>query len=190
MSGLAFGHYENDRRQTMLNIGFIIVFIVASSLGLIIIAMVIASLWRTGGDLPPDMLDGNVAGADIGAGLYLGTFKKGWKKRFNPSGLLLQGPGKFWVDDKGVNFLVDHAFQPVFIPFARIIGTGAEDVLLRKHRGVSALVVTWTLEDMAYRSAFVVDNADHQALAKQISDHEISAQPKPEEAGSILTSGH
>jgi hypothetical protein len=158
----------------MLNIGFVIVFIVASLLGLTILAQVIASFWRTGSDLPPDMLDGDVPGAGAVAGLYLGTFKKGWKKRFNPSGLLLGGPGKFWVDDNGVNFLVDHAFQPVFIPYTRIIGAGVEDALLRKHRGKSALVVTWTLEDIAYRSAFAVDNADHQALAKQIADNEIN----------------
>ena len=152
----------------MLNVAFVAVLIVASLLGITIIIQTVASFRRRGGDMPPDMLDGEMPGDDAAAGSYLGTFMKGWKSRFDPSGLLRKGPGKFWIDEKGVNFLVDYALQPVFIPYNRIHEAGLEEVPIGKNRGEEALVVSWRLKGISYRSAFVVSDADYQKMLATI----------------------
>ncbi len=154
----------------MMNIALIAVLVVASLLGSTIIIQFVASFRRRGGDLPPDLLDGDLPKDDAASGVYLGTFREGWKKPLDPNGLLRKGPGKFWVDDKGVNFLVNHAFQPVFLPFARVFDANIEQIAMRKHRGESALIVHWKLDDVAWRSAFLVDKADYNALIKQIKE--------------------
>ncbi len=154
----------------MMKVVLITIVIVGALLALMILFQILASFRRRTGDLPPDLLDGELPNGDEKPGMYLGTFQKGWKKPLDPSGLLRKGPGKFWVDEKGVNFLVNHAFQPVFLPFSRIFDSGVEPVNMRKYRDEKALVVHWMLDGKTCRSAFLVKDEDHHKLAGRIKE--------------------
>ncbi|MCZ7585400.1 MAG: hypothetical protein M5R36_19820 [Deltaproteobacteria bacterium] len=143
---------------------------------LLTLAVMITGLLRRRDALPPDMLDGDLPGDASFRGHYLGTVVTTTGKSFRASEFLAPGKGAFYVDAKGVNFLVDHSRQPVHLPFHRVNraraepdGTGAARQLL---------AVDWTAGDKAYTSHFALDDADPAGFLPAIEKARIGASGK------------
>lgn len=135
---------------------------------ILLVVLVFASFWRRRDALPPDMFDGDLPDAGVQKGFYLATFEDGWNKAMSADGFLSGGEGIFYIDEKGVNFLIDGSRQPVHLPFARITGASAESVPAGEYKGKTALVVNWKLQEKDLRSAFVLEGADAAGIARQI----------------------
>ncbi|MBZ0272273.1 hypothetical protein K8I61_09555 [bacterium] len=153
----------------MLNIGLVLIIVFSSLISLTIVITVVASVRRRRDALPPDMLDGELPDGPAARGFYLGTYHAGGDKPFSAQGFLNGGPGVFYTDGTGVNFLIDGSRQPVHIPFTRLSGTETRKLTRGKHHGEDALHVTWTLDGKSYRSVFVPADKNVAALAAQLN---------------------
>ena len=142
--------------------------IAALILIILVVVVFIVSFSRRRDPLPPDLFDGDMPTEDVLRGVYLATYEEGWSKPVSAADFLRGGPGIFYIDNKGVNFLLDGSRQPVHLPFDRVIGASVEKVEKGDHKGSEALVVTWTLEDRDCRSAFVLEGGNFEGIAKDI----------------------
>jgi hypothetical protein len=139
---------------------------------LIIIALVVliyASFWRRRDFLPPDMFDGDLPKTGAVDGEFVGTFEEGKRSPVNADGFHLGGRGIFYIDEKGVNFLIQDSRQPVHLPFPRITAAHATKMEKGRRKGAQTVQIHWMLEDKQYHSVFLLDKADHVKIAEEIA---------------------
>jgi len=139
---------------------------------LLLIGFLIAVFWtsflRRKDTLPPDMFDGDLPTGTVYAGTYIATYREGGKRPFRAGGFLLGGSGEFYLDEKGVSFLVEGTRQPVHFPFSRILGASVDAPRGKIGERKGDLVITWNLEGRRYCSSFAFEDADSSDLRSRI----------------------
>ncbi len=154
-----------------MNAAFVIVIILSVAMASVVVIAALTGFWRRRDPLPADMLDGDLPVGDGFRGEYLGSRTRADDKPQTAQGFLAPGPGVFFIDRKGVNFLVDHALSPIHIPLARVRDVAVRTRQSGAHRGKPALEVDWVFEPSALRSVFVLDDhARCEPLARAIRE--------------------
>ncbi|MCC6157198.1 MAG: hypothetical protein IT350_04035 [Deltaproteobacteria bacterium] len=152
-----------------MNAAFVIVILLSIAMAAVVVIGALTGFWRRRDPLPADMLDGDLPVGGGARGEYLGSRTRDGDKAEAAQGFLAPGPGLFFVDQKGVNFLVDHALSPIHIPFARVRNASVRTRQTGAHRGKPALAVDWVFEPAVLRSVFLLDDHDRcGSLAREI----------------------
>ncbi|MCB9477708.1 MAG: hypothetical protein H6685_12655 [Deltaproteobacteria bacterium] len=145
----------------------------AVMLALLVVVVTGASFWRREDPLPPDMFDGDLPDGPTHRGQYIATYADQWRKPFNAQGFLQGGHGEFYVNERGVHFLIDGSRQPVFLPYERVRDAMVDTVGSGVFRGQPAIVVVWELNSKLYRSAFIIENPEGSGVVADIQTHLI-----------------
>ncbi|MCL4234873.1 MAG: hypothetical protein KJ042_10175 [Deltaproteobacteria bacterium] len=152
-----------------MNAALLIVIVLSIAMASVVVIAALTGFWRRRDPLPADMLDGDLPGEGGYRGEYLGSRTRTDDKPETAQGFLSPGPGLFFVDRKGVNFLVDHALSPIHIPFARVRDVAVRTRQSGTHRGKPALDVEWVFEPAVLRSVFVLDDTSRcEGLVREI----------------------
>lgn len=161
--------HSSGSRNADMNAAYVIVIVLSVAMASVVVIAALTGVWRRHDPLPADMLDGDAPTGAGARGEYLGSRTRDGDRPETAQGFLAPGPGLFFVDGKGVNFLVDHALSPIHIPFGRVRGASVRTRQTGRHRGTPALEVDWTFEPEVLRSVFVLDDPGRcEGLSKEI----------------------
>jgi hypothetical protein len=165
---IAFLIRKNRYHRAMTQILMLLTGVFSLIIIVLLIALTLAGLWRRKDHLPHDMFDGDTPRGETRHGHYMGSVRDDTGRAFDAAGFLSAGPGKFYLDEKGVNFLIDDVRQPVHWPYFRI-KTAVEVEQNKGHwKGEKIFRIHWEIDGKTFRSDFYLPEVPMNELLKAV----------------------